>query len=111
MGGLLAIVAALGAGGLTTSRTACAEPLRIDDTAAADKKAYPELDEARQLFAKQDVEGALDAFNAAAKAHADLPNGRILLATIYFTVNRPREGARSSWKRRSLTIPTIPMPT
>ena len=61
------------------------------DTAAADKKAYPELDEARQMFAKQDVDGALDAFNAAAKAHADLPNGRILLATIYFTVNRPRE--------------------
>jgi predicted Zn-dependent protease len=88
---LVLVAAVLGFGGLTAGR-ACAEPLRVDSAAAAEKKAYPELDEARQKLAKQDLDGALDDFNAAAKAHADLPGGRILLAMAYFTANRPREG-------------------
>ncbi|HEY1599317.1 MAG TPA: tetratricopeptide repeat protein [Pirellulales bacterium] len=87
----LLVAAALSVGGLTAG-PASAEPLRVDSAAAAEKKAYPELDEARQKLGKQDIDGALESFNAAAKAHADLPGGRILLAMAYFTANRPREG-------------------
>jgi len=70
---------------------AWAEPLRVDNP-AAEKKNYPEFEEAKQKLAKQDIEGALAAFNAAAKAHPELANGRVLLASVYFASNRPRDG-------------------
>ncbi len=71
-------------------RWAVAEPLRIDSS-TTEKKVYPELEEAKRRLAKQDIEGALESFNAAAKAHSDLPNSRVQLANVYFSINRPRE--------------------
>ncbi len=70
--------------------SASAEPLRVDT--AAEKKNYPEFEEAKQKLSKQDIDGALAAFNAAAKAHPELANGRVLLASVYFASNRPRDG-------------------
>jgi tetratricopeptide (TPR) repeat protein len=72
-------------------RVARAEPLRVDNP-AAEKKLYPEIEEGKKKLAKQDVDGALESFNEAAKAHPDLANGRVQLATYFLAANRQRDG-------------------
>ena len=84
------------------------EPLRIDN-AAAEKKPYPEVEEGKKKLLKQDFEGALESFNAAAKAHPDLSNGRVLISNVYFTSNRPREG-RVQLEKAVVEYPDDPEP-
>ena len=86
-----------------------AEPLRVDNP-AAEKNVYPEIEEAKKQLARQDIEGALASFNAAAKAQCRLPNGRVQLAMVYFGIDRrAREG--SSSKRPSRITRMIPRHT
>jgi tetratricopeptide (TPR) repeat protein len=84
---------------------ASAEPLRVDGS--AEKKTYPEIEEAKRKLAKQDVDGALESFNAAAKAHSDLPNGRVQMATVYYALSRPRDG-RAQLERAVMDYPDDP---
>ncbi|HVU90274.1 MAG TPA: tetratricopeptide repeat protein [Pirellulales bacterium] len=100
---LLTVATILGV--TAASRWARSEPLRID--AATEKKVYPEIEEAKQRLAKQDIEGALESFNAAAKAHSELPNGRVQLANVYFSINRPRE-ARAQLEKGITDFPNDP---
>jgi tetratricopeptide (TPR) repeat protein len=92
--------------GAFAGRWAKAEPLRVDNP-TADKKVYPEIEEAKRRLARQDIEGALESFGAAAKAHGDLPNARIQLANVYFSVNRPRE-ARAQLEKAITDYPDDP---
>jgi tetratricopeptide (TPR) repeat protein len=89
--GWLAMACFLAVSLVTLSSAARGEPLRVDNPAASGEKKYPEIEEARKKLAQQDVDGALEALNAAAKAHPDLASGRVQLAHAYFAINRARD--------------------
>ena len=87
----LVLVCLIAACGVIGAGPARGEPLRVDNPAASGEKKYPEIEEARKKLAQQDVDGALEALNAAAKAHPDLPSGRVQMAQAFFVMNRARD--------------------
>jgi len=75
----------------------------------SDKKTYPEVEEARKKLSRMDIEGALAAFEAASKAHSELPSGRVMLGAILINGNRLREG-RAQLEKAVIDTPTDPEP-
>lgn len=87
-------------------QTASAEPVRVD-ALPSDKKSFPEVEEGRRKLSRMDVEGARLSFEAAAKAHPELPPGRTILGTILINSQRVREG-RAQLEKAILESPNDP---
>jgi tetratricopeptide (TPR) repeat protein len=89
------------------ARTAVAEPVRVD-ALPSERKVYPEVEEGKKkLLQRLDVEGARVAFEAAAKAHPELPPARTIMGSVLIANNRVREG-RAQLEKAVIDSPTDP---
>ncbi|HEY2841359.1 MAG TPA: tetratricopeptide repeat protein [Pirellulales bacterium] len=89
-------------------QTCLAEPLRVD-ALPSEKKVYPEVEEGRRKLARMDLEGARASFDAAAKAHPELPGGRVALGNTLVLIARVREG-RAQLEKAIIETPNDPEP-
>jgi tetratricopeptide (TPR) repeat protein len=90
------------------AQTALAEPVRVD-VLPSERKVYPEVEEGKKKLLRLDVEGARLSFEAAAKAHPELPPGRAILGSVLVTSGRVREG-RVQLEKAVIEAPEDPEP-